>query len=122
MPSAVTSRATGIASLAAIKAPVRVATTANVASLAGLLTIDGVGLADGDRVLVRAQSDTTQNGIYVAETGTWERSPDCDGATDLVKGTMVFVTNGNTLAAKMYWVSTTNPTPGSALAFTLFAA
>jgi hypothetical protein len=52
-----------------IKDSVRVATTANITISTDLNvgdTIDGVTLADGDRVLVKDQSTASENGIYVA--------------------------------------------------------
>jgi hypothetical protein len=58
------------------KDPVRVATTANVAGLSGLLTIDGIVLVAGNRVLARAQTNGVENGIYVAAAGAWTRAAD----------------------------------------------
>lgn len=77
----------------AFKAPCLVATTANI-TLGGLQTIDGVLLAEHDRVLVKNQTDATLNGIYEASTGNWQRTKDFDGARDIVKGTKVFVSSG----------------------------
>jgi phage-related tail fiber protein len=88
------------------KAPVRVATTANV-TLSGLQTIDGVLLVDGERVLVRSQSTASENGIWVAHSTAWTRAPDWDGTGDVTTGSLVFVTAGSTLALKVYRVSTT---------------
>lgn len=54
---------------APFKEPVRVATTANITISTALNVgdvIDGVTLADGDRVLVKNQSTTAQNGLYNA--------------------------------------------------------
>ncbi len=55
---------------------VRVASTANIASLSNTTTaLDGVTLADGDLVLVKNQTTGTDNGIYVVSTtGAWARS------------------------------------------------
>ena len=89
----------------AVKAPCRVATTANI-SLTGLQTIDGVTLAEDDRVLVKDQTDGRQNGIYSASTGNWLRTRDFDGALDIVSGTRVFVYSGNTNAGIEFYVST----------------
>jgi hypothetical protein len=50
---------------------VRAATTGNVAIATALNpgdTVDGVALASGDWVLVRAQTDQAQNGIYMVDT------------------------------------------------------
>lgn len=55
---------------------VRVATTANLASLSGLLTVDGVTLVAGDRVLVAYQTTASQNGIYTASSGAWSYASD----------------------------------------------
>ncbi len=62
------------------KDSVRVATTAPVdLTTGGLLEVDGVSLAAGDRVLVKDQEDPVQNGIYVAGEGAWERAADANG-------------------------------------------
>jgi len=61
-----------------LKASCLVATTANLAALSGLLTIDGVTVAAGDRVLVKNQTLSQNNGIYVAASGAWARSSDMD--------------------------------------------
>jgi hypothetical protein len=81
----------------AAKAPVRLATTANI-TLSGEQTIDGVAAVELDRVLVKDQTDLTLNGIYDASTGTWRRALDCNGNRDLVKGSRVWVTEGSTQA------------------------
>ena len=47
------------------KQSVRAASTANIATLSGAMTIDGVSLVAGDRVLVKDQSTASQNGVYV---------------------------------------------------------
>lgn len=106
-----------IASLA-IKAPARVETTANI-TLSGLQTINSVALADGDRVLVKDQSNTAENGIYVARASAWERAKDFDGNRDVVKGTIVLVAPG-TGNTRMWQVTTSSPVIGSPIAFTEF--
>lgn len=88
----------------AVKAPCRVATTANV-TLSGLQTIDGVTLVDRDRVLVRNQSTASENGIYEASSGNWQRTKDFDGAYDIVQGTRVYVTSGTTYAGREFVVT-----------------
>jgi len=107
----------GLANSVAYKLAVRVATTANI-TLSGLQTIDGVVLASGDRVLVKDQTTTSQNGIYTASTGAWSRASDFSNSRGIAKGTRVSVTDGTAGAGLTYAVSTTNPTIGSALAFT----
>lgn len=44
-------------------------------ALAGLPRIGGVQLAAGDRVLVTAQADAADNGLYQAQAGAWTRIP-----------------------------------------------
>jgi phage-related tail fiber protein len=58
---------------AAYKATCRVASTANITTLSGLLTIDGIVLVANDRVLVKDQTASQNNGIY-ASAGAWVRS------------------------------------------------
>lgn len=86
------------------KDPVVVATTGNI-SLTGEQTLDGV-LTSASRVLVRAQSTTSQNGIYVSAAGAWSRSTDADAASEL-EGAAVGVTQG-TLYANTVWLQTTD--------------
>lgn len=52
---------------------VRAVASGNI-TLANLPTIDGVALANGDRVLVAGQTDSAQNGVYVAGAGAWIRA------------------------------------------------
>lgn len=90
------------------KAPARVATTANI-TLAGLQTIDGVALADGDRVLVWQQTAQTENGVYNASSGNWTRTVDFNGNRDAVKGTAIYVTDGTANGSTEYELTTANP-------------
>lgn len=104
---AIVDRRRSVSGDTAIKAPCRAATTANI-TLAGEQPIDGVACVEGDRVLVKDQSLGAENGVYAASTGNWTRERDFDGAYDIVKGTLVRVTNGSTGIG--YWeVTTSNP-------------
>lgn len=96
-----------IAEDVAVKAPVRAATTAAI-TLSGLQTIDGVALGEGDRVLVKDQSDATLNGIYTAASGNWQRTADASKNTDFVDGTLVFVAQGRLNAGHLFAVVTTD--------------
>lgn len=102
-----TDRRLGINSNAAIKVACRVATTANI-TLSGEQTIDGVAVVADDRVLVKDQTTASENGIYIADTSTWERAPDWDGTNDVKAGTLVYVYSGSTNAA--IWRVTTTGT------------
>jgi hypothetical protein len=61
-------------------------------------TLDGITLADGDRVLVKDQTDAKENGIYAvtSTTTTWERASDHDGspAAEVSVGNYTFVEAG----------------------------
>lgn len=103
----------------AVKLPVRVATTTAVAH-AGLLTIDGVTLLAGDRVLDKDHGTASLRGIWVADAGAWTRATDFDSSDEVFAGVIVPVTEG-TLSADTIWILTTDGaiTVGStSLAFT----
>jgi len=107
-----------------IKASVRVATTVNLSSLSGLLTVDGIGLSAGNRVLVKNQSAAANNGIYVVAANAWTRAPDFNSAANVTAGAFTFVEEG-TANADTGWVLVTdnNITLGTtALTFTQFCS
>jgi hypothetical protein len=116
----------------AFKDPVRVATTANITSLAGGApnTLDGVSLAASDRILVKDQSTGAQNGIYVVSTlgtganGTWTRATDADSAAELPPGAIISVQEGTAGADKLFMLATNGPiTIGStSLTFSAYGA
>ena len=91
-----------------IKDSVRVATTGNI-TLSGTQQIDGVTLSAGERVLVKNQTTTAQNGIWVVAGGSWARGTDADSSADVTAGLFVFVEEGTT-NADSGWVLTTNGT------------
>ena len=99
------------------KQSVRAASTANIATLSGPMTLDGVALVAGDRVLVKDQTTAGQNGIYVVAAGAWARSPDADTWGELVSA-YVFVESG-TVNADMGYLATVDP--GGALGTTAVA-
>ena len=102
-----TDRIAGYVGDIALKLPCRVATTGAI-TLSGLQTIDGIAVAAGDRVLVKDQLSAVENGIYFAATGSWSRTPDFDGARDVVKGTTVSVTDGARILGVLFEVSSEN--------------
>lgn len=104
------------------KPSVRVASTGNITTLSGLLTIDGITVTAGDRVLVKDQSTGADNGIYVAASGAWSRSTDADTGAEVTASFAVFVEEG-TANADSGWTLTNNGavTVGTtALVFTQF--
>ncbi len=113
MTSVTTDRLAGVNASLSIKAPVAAATTANI-TLSGAQTIDGVSVVADDRVLVKDQTDGTENGIYDVKTSVWVRAKDFDGARDVVTGTVVLVIGGTVSAGIWYKVTTTGTiTPGT---------
>ncbi|OFV69249.1 hypothetical protein [Acetobacterium wieringae] len=91
-----------------IKDPVRVASTANVVIATGtLLTIDGITLVAGDRVLLKNQTAAAENGIYVAATGSWSRASDANISAEVIAGMAIWVNEG-TVNGDSRWVLTTN--------------
>lgn len=88
--------------------PVRVGTTANIA-LSGFVEVDGVTVANGDRVLVKNQTNAAQNGIYVAASGAWARSADFDNVpnTEVRNGSFVLLQEGTTQASTQWTLATT---------------
>ena len=90
----------------------RVATTANITTATDLQAgdaIDGITLAEGNRVLVKNQSTATQNGIYlVAASGqNAARDPEFDTVAELA-GQMVIVQEGSAGADKFFLCTTDN--------------
>lgn len=108
MTSTATDQITGFSGSLALKQPVRLATLVDIV-LEGLIAIDGIVPAEGDRVLVKAQATPSQNGIYIASTGVWSRAADFDATGKAVKGTQVWVTDGTTQAGTLWIVSAANP-------------
>jgi hypothetical protein len=93
----------------AFKGPVQAATTASVDLIGGApILADGYTLSLNDRVLVRAQETTSQNGIYVVSflgsgsNGTWSRSADTNTAEE-VAAAIVNVINGDTLSGRYFY-------------------
>jgi hypothetical protein len=90
-----------------VKASVVASTTGNI-TLSGLTTQGGgdwtSSLSAGDRVLVKNQTLSQNNGIYVADASTWARSSDANTWTELVSA-FTFVETGTTLA-DTGWVCT----------------
>jgi hypothetical protein len=96
-----------------VHASVKAATTSNIdlsTDLEAGDVIDGVTLVAGDRVLVKNQSTTSQNGIYVASTsGAAVRATDYNTAAEIDPGDFFFVTGGTTYD-NTGWVQTATVT------------
>jgi len=86
--------------------PVRLAATANIADLSNAgANMDGVALVAGDRVLLPAQTTTTQNGIYAVASLTptvLTRATDMAAASRVTPGMTVAVQAGDTHQASTW--------------------
>lgn len=95
-----------------VKQSVRAASTADVPLTGGAtLSVDGVSLANSNRVLLKDQTDAEENGIYtvsgIGTTYSLARSSDADEAADFTAGLFTFVEEG-TANADTGWVLSTN--------------
>lgn len=91
------------------KASVKAATTTELVSLFGLMTVDNVELAENDRILVKNQTSAPEtNGIYlVKDSNNWVRASDADTNAEVTASFAVFVEQGDT-NADSGWVLTTD--------------
>jgi len=96
------------------KASVRAASTSNV-DIAGwlqmnavMIGIDGVTGLGGHRILLKNQTDATENGIYLvsANGSSLSRATDADTGTELTSNFAVFVEQGTTNADQGYVLTT----------------
>ena len=94
---------TGLSASIDVKDSVRVATIVggNI-TLSGVQTIDGISVVAGDRVLVKNQTTTTGNGIYLCAAGAWTRATDFNLWTE-IPGSVVSVEAG-TVNAGTQWL------------------
>lgn len=80
----------------------------------GALSVDGVSVVSGDRILVKLEATASDNGIYtVTQTGDGSnpyiltRATDSDQDAEVTAGSFTFVTEG-TVNGDTGWVITTN--------------
>lgn len=95
--------------------PVRLASVGNVTIATALNsgdTFDGETLAEDDRILLKDQTDASENGIWVVDATPF-RALDADAAGELKSGSAVPVTEGT--SAEMIYILATNGTitPGT---------
>ena len=116
----------GIKQALDIKDSVKVASTANITVASALInnsTVDGVTVATGDRVLLKNQTDASQNGIYVVVgSGAASRSDDANSNADVTSGLFVFVEQGTANGDNGYVLTTNSVNLGTTnLTFTQFS-
>jgi hypothetical protein len=77
-----------------VKLSVKAATTANLATFppSGTIAVDGITVNPGDRVLVKNQTNESQNGVYLVAS-PWVRTTDMDAWGEVYKA-YVFVDQG----------------------------
>ena len=91
-----------------VKDSVRTASTGAL-TLSGLQTVDGISLSAGDRVLVKNNSDSSENGVYLAASGSWTRATDFDSNADVSAGAFTFVEEGSVNGDAGFVLTTDNP-------------
>lgn len=74
-------------------------------------SIDSVVLAQGDRVLVKNQTNGEENGIYVvtAVTTTWDRADDFDEDAEVTDGATTWVGEGSNTGDTRWTLTTNDP-------------
>lgn len=90
-----------------IKQAVNYVAASPIPSLAGQQSIDGVLTPIGSTVLATNQPDSRNNGLWVVQSGAWIRTTDFASGSYFVRGTLVFVQNGQALDDTI-WQETTN--------------
>ncbi len=117
----------GIAQGLDTKASCRLSSTAGDGNIdigvGGNVTLDGIGTADLDRVLLMFQSAPAENGIYVVNAaGAWSRSVDADTSAKVTANMYCFVSEGVTQADNGYTLVTDDVIvlDSTALTFTAF--
>jgi hypothetical protein len=123
--AAVASLQAALAGLVFVSIVARLCATTNVNVASAPSTIDGVAPSVGDVILLTAQTNNQQNGLYAYQgsTSAMTRAVDEQGqAIVYVGGSVVIVGPDGTNNGKSLWVQTTdNPTVGStAITFTQF--
>lgn len=72
----------------------RVVSTSNL-TLSGLQAVDGVALAEDDRVLVAGQTAGRLNGVYMVKPGAWVRAPEMSTSERVQLGSTMLVLEGS---------------------------
>lgn len=98
------------------KQATRVITVSDVTLAGGAPSqVDGVNLAEDDRVLVTGQNTASQNGLYFVSAvgtganGTWVRTSDGNENGEIQAGMIVMVTEGSLYHDTQWKLTTNNP-------------
>lgn len=87
----------------------------------GALSVDGVVVSLGDRIMVKDEATAANNGLYTvtfigdgSNPYVLTRSVDFDEAAEMTSGSFTFVEGGNTLTSSGYVMNSSGPvTPGT---------
>jgi len=90
-----------------LKQSVRVKTMTQT-TLSGLTAVNGYTPSSGDRILVVAQTNPAENGIYAAASGAWTRTADASQGT-LSAGSLVTVEQGSSDADTVWLLTSDDP-------------
>lgn len=89
---------------------VRAASTGNVTISSPGAALDGVSLAAGNRILLKNQTDATQNGVYVWNGASSAMTRAADGVQGYLNaGAAFYVDEGTVNADTAYTLSTDDP-------------
>lgn len=81
---------------------------------AALASLDEVSLTDGDRILVKNETNAAHNGIYTRTSSTiFTRALDFDTSVEIASGDFTFVENGTTYSATGWVVESEVNTVGT---------
>src|SRR6056300_742184 len=89
----------------------------------GISTLDGYTLVDGDRILIKNESNTAHNGIYIRTSSTvFTRATDFDTIAEVASGDFLFVENGTANGSNGFVQTETTTAIGtSAIVFEQFS-
>lgn len=85
------------------------ATSTNIPLTSSTLEVDGVKVFPGNRILVRAQTNPAENGIYVVEEPNWRRSDDANANGKLKNKSYVYVEKGTNYGTASFELTTPDP-------------
>ena len=106
------------------KESVRFASTGSVAlpPVNSLQAIDGTmnTLNNGDRILLKNQTTSSENGIYIVEGSLWNRTADAIPGSSLTCGAIVYVEDGSYNEGYKWILATKNVTLGGSQTWVLF--
>jgi hypothetical protein len=87
------------------------ATTASINLTSPPTTIDDYELDTNDRILVKNQSTSSQNGVYYLfnkQSNQWKRSSDLNSSYQVVPHLNVYISNGSTNSGRIYVINLTD--------------